>query len=121
MIVSARINDSLHAEIDLNFTTNTWSLPPAIAKWGGVMYSDRGLFEVMGWGAIWLMDGMGNGKKDCTIIRTTLPGAKRTLSMSPEPDGCSRRRPPRTKTVRSSGAFCGGRRLNWGLQSHPAL
>jgi hypothetical protein len=73
MILTAIINDSLAAELELNFTTNTWNLPPAVAKWGGVMYSDRGLLEVKPWGVIWLMDGNGSGKKDCTVILHAAP------------------------------------------------
>jgi hypothetical protein len=73
MILTAKINDSLAADIELNFTTNTWNVPPATAKWGGVMYSDRGLFEVKPWGVIWLMDAKGSAKKDCTVILHAAP------------------------------------------------
>ena len=73
MILSAKLGDSLEAEFELNFTTNTWNLPPAPAKWGGVMYSDRGLFEVKSWGVIWLMDGNGSAQKSCTVILHDAP------------------------------------------------
>jgi hypothetical protein len=67
MILSAKVK-SVSADLELNFTTKTWTVPPASAKWGGVMHSDRGLFEVKSWGVIWLLDGPGSAKKDCTII-----------------------------------------------------
>jgi hypothetical protein len=79
MILSAKINDSLGAEFELNFTTNTWSLPPALAKWGNVMFSDRGLFEVKDWGVIWLMDGMGSGKKDSAVILHDAPKGEKDV------------------------------------------
>jgi hypothetical protein len=73
MILSAKIDDSLSAEFELDFATSTWSLPPAAAKWGGVMFSDRGTFETKQWGVTWLMDAMGSGKKDSTIILYKAP------------------------------------------------
>ena len=73
MILSGKINDSLTAELELNFTTNTWTLPPAAARWGGAMFSDRGMFEAKSWGVIWLMDGLGSTAKDSTIILNNAP------------------------------------------------
>ncbi len=84
MILSAEINtsgnSSIGAELELNYTTNTWSIPPARAKWGGVMYSDRGTFEVKPWGVIWLMDGMGSAKKNSTVILHEAPKDERDLA-----------------------------------------
>jgi hypothetical protein len=72
MIISAKVNSSLSADLELNFASKTWSLPPASGKWGGVMFSDRGPFEVKQWGVIWLMDGMG-AKKDSAVILHDAP------------------------------------------------
>ena len=80
MILSTTINNSLSAEFELNFTTNTWNLPPATARWGGVMFSDRGTFEVKPWGVIWLMDGMGSARKDSTVILHTPPTDEKDFS-----------------------------------------
>ena len=82
MILSAKLGDSLEAEFELNFTTNTWNLPPAPAKWGGVMYSDRGLFEVKSWGVIWLMDGNGSAQKSCTVILHDAPTDEKVCGTS---------------------------------------
>lgn len=68
MILSAKIDNLLGTEFELNFTSKTWSLPPAMAKWEGVMFSGRGSFEARPNGTIWLMDGMGNAKKNSTVI-----------------------------------------------------
>src|SRR5262245_48553320 len=76
MILSTKINNSAGADLELNFTTNTWSLPPATAKWGGVMFSDRGLFEVRPNGTIWLLDGVGSAKKSCTVILHDAPAGE---------------------------------------------
>lgn len=76
MILSAKMKNSRAAEFELNFTTKTWSLSPAMAKWSGVMYSDRGLFEVRPSGAMWLMDGMGSARKECTVILHDAPASQ---------------------------------------------
>src|SRR5215813_10006968 len=92
MILSAKIN-SLGAEFELNYTNNTWNLPPASAKWGGVMYSDRGPFEVKPWGVVWLMDGMGSTKKSCSIILHEAPTDEKNM---PKTSGTGRAFAPAT-------------------------
>jgi len=72
MFLVAKISDDLTAEFELNFVNHTWSLSPAQGKWGNVMFSDRGPFEVKGWGVIWLMDGLGS-VKDCAVILHSAP------------------------------------------------
>lgn len=71
MILLASIQTArgpLNTEISLDFATSTWSVPPAGARWGGVLFSDRGVFEMKGWGTLWLIDGMGSGKRDSAVI-----------------------------------------------------
>ena len=80
MIVSARMPDSAWAEFELNFTTNTWSLPPALARWGHVMYSDRGTFSLRPSGHMWLMDGLEGATKDSTVILHDAPNGEKDTS-----------------------------------------
>ncbi|WP_031497036.1 hypothetical protein [Bryobacter aggregatus] len=80
MILSATINDKNSAELELDFTTRTWSIPPAAAKWNHVMFSDRGVFDVRPSGVIWLLDGLGSRKKDCTVILHAAPTGEQDLA-----------------------------------------
>jgi hypothetical protein len=73
MFLLATIDDALTAEFELNFATKTWSLSPAQAKWGDVMFSDRGSFQVKD-PAIWLMDGLGNVKDSAVILHDAPTG-----------------------------------------------
>lgn len=92
-----------------------------MAQWGHVMYSDRGLFEVRPSGAIWLMDGKGSARKNCTVILHDAPTEEKDVVHD---SGTGRVYAPataRTRIVRSSGAFYGyPRRLSWHWQSPAA-
>lgn len=78
MILSAKINNSLSTNFELNFITKTWSLPASSAKWGGVMFSDRGTFKMLSGGTIWLMDGR-NGTTDSAVILHKAPSGENDL------------------------------------------
>src|SRR5262245_6823369 len=78
MFLRTSIDDSLTAEFELDFTSKTWSLPAAQAKWGNVMFSDRGVFEVKSWGVIWLMDGSGAAKNSAVILHSAPTGEQDT-------------------------------------------
>jgi hypothetical protein len=82
MVISAKVNNSISADIELNFTNNTWSLPPSAVKWGGVMFSDRGSFEVKSWGVMWLMDGQPGRKKDSAVILHDAPTGEKDMARS---------------------------------------
>jgi hypothetical protein len=64
------------AAFELDFTISVWWLRVGKQQLPGVMYSDRGVFEIQPSGDMWLMDGMGGSNKKCAIVLHDPPTAE---------------------------------------------
>jgi hypothetical protein len=64
------------AAFELDFAVNIWWLRVPKQQLGGVLYSNRGVFEIQPSGDMWLMDGMGGNSRKCAIILNDPPTAE---------------------------------------------